>query len=216
MLYWHPTDGIPGAAEVAPGKRHDIPGELDCRACHGSTRPGPLGFNALQLSTDRDPNAIHGEPLAPGMITLATLEARAPALAGAPRDRSPNRRGSRPAIRGRARSSATSRRTAGPATTRSGETTYRRPVAEAQRSGADGDAVAARAARSGHDLAGARAARRHEPHAERRARPTRAPCSYRMRSRRPSSQMPPLGTVLRDEKAIAAIEKWMATDLVKK
>src|SRR5204862_535183 len=36
-------------------------------------RPGPLGFNALQLSTDRDPNAIHGEPLAPGMTTLATL-----------------------------------------------------------------------------------------------------------------------------------------------
>ena len=39
---------------------------------------------------------------------------------------------------------------------------------------------------------------------------------YRMRSRRPSSQMPPLGTVLRDDKAIAAIEKWIATDLVKR
>ena len=38
----------------------------------------------------------------------------------------------------------------------------------------------------------------------------------RMRSRRPSSQMPPLGTVLRDDAAIAAIEKWIATDLAKK
>ena len=35
----------------------------------------------------------------------------------------------------------------------------------------------------------------------------------RMRSRRPSSQMPPLGTNLRDEKAIDAIAKWIAADL---
>jgi hypothetical protein len=35
----------------------------------------------------------------------------------------------------------------------------------------------------------------------------------RMRSRRPSSQMPPLGTVLRDDQAIAAVSKWLATDL---
>ena len=70
-----PDAGLHGVAEVAPGKHHDIPGIADCRACHESGRPGPLGFNALQLSTDRDPNAIHGEPLAPGMITLATLQA---------------------------------------------------------------------------------------------------------------------------------------------
>jgi hypothetical protein len=34
-----------------------------------------------------------------------------------------------------------------------------------------------------------------------------------MRSRRPSSQMPPLGSVLRDDKAIDVISKWIATDL---
>jgi hypothetical protein len=33
----------------------------------------------------------------------------------------------------------------------------------------------------------------------------------RMKSRRPSSQMPPLGTVLRDDEAIAAIEKWLTS-----
>ena len=38
----------------------------------------------------------------------------------------------------------------------------------------------------------------------------------RMRSRRPSSQMPPLGTVIRDEEAIAAVAKWIATDLAKR
>jgi hypothetical protein len=35
----------------------------------------------------------------------------------------------------------------------------------------------------------------------------------RMRSRSPSSQMPPLGTVLRDEKAVAALSEWIAGDL---
>jgi hypothetical protein len=32
----------------------------------------------------------------------------------------------------------------------------------------------------------------------------------RMRSRRPSSQMPPLGTVVKDQEAIDAIERWIA------
>lgn len=35
----------------------------------------------------------------------------------------------------------------------------------------------------------------------------------RVRSRRPSSQMPPLGTVLRDETANAAVGRSIATDL---
>jgi hypothetical protein len=33
----------------------------------------------------------------------------------------------------------------------------------------------------------------------------------RMRSRRPSSQMPPLGTVVRDDEAVAAVQKWIET-----
>jgi len=35
----------------------------------------------------------------------------------------------------------------------------------------------------------------------------------RMRSRRPSSQMPPLGTVLRDQAAVDAIVEWIRADL---
>jgi len=38
----------------------------------------------------------------------------------------------------------------------------------------------------------------------------------RMRSRRPSSQMPPLGTVLRDEQAIEAVTRWLAADLARR
>ena len=48
------------------------------------------------------------------------------------------------------------------------------------------------------------------------AAPDASAMLVRMRSRRPSSQMPPLGTVLRDDKAIAAVSKWIATDLAKR
>jgi len=37
----------------------------------------------------------------------------------------------------------------------------------------------------------------------------------RMRSRRASSQMPPLGTVVRDQQAIDAIAEWIALDLAR-
>jgi len=33
----------------------------------------------------------------------------------------------------------------------------------------------------------------------------------RMRSRRPASEMPPLGTVLPDSEAIELVESWIAT-----
>jgi hypothetical protein len=54
-----PAEGIAGVAEVAPGKWHGVPGRDDCRTCHENGRAPVLGFTALQLSTDRDPNAPH-------------------------------------------------------------------------------------------------------------------------------------------------------------
>ena len=68
-----PDEGVPAAAGIGGGRTHSIPSTSECRACHDTRRTEILGFNALQLSTDRDPNAIHGEPLAPGMVTLQTL-----------------------------------------------------------------------------------------------------------------------------------------------
>lgn len=65
--------GIAGIAEIADGKRHSIPSVTECRSCHDSNRTEVLGFNALQLSTDRDPNALHGEPLTRDMVTVRTL-----------------------------------------------------------------------------------------------------------------------------------------------
>ena len=40
--------------------------------------------------------------------------------------------------------------------------------------------------------------------------PEQSAILLRMRSRRPSSQMPPLGTVVQDQHAIAAIGRWMS------
>ncbi len=68
-----PETGIPNVAEVAPGKRHSIPSITECRSCHDSARTEILGFDALNLSDDRDPNAPHAETLTPEMITLRTL-----------------------------------------------------------------------------------------------------------------------------------------------
>jgi hypothetical protein len=68
-----PAEGRVSSVEVAPGRPHRIPSTADCRACHVSSRVEILGFNALQLSPDRDPNALHAESLRPDMVTLSTL-----------------------------------------------------------------------------------------------------------------------------------------------
>jgi len=66
--------GSPNHVEIAPGVRHNIPGVIDCKACHeGQGRDVVLGFNALQLSPDRDPNAPHAEQFTSEMVNLKNL-----------------------------------------------------------------------------------------------------------------------------------------------
>ena len=202
-----PDGGVRGAAELALGKQHDIPGIADCRACHGDKRPGPLGFNALQLSTDRDPNAIHGEPLAPQMTTIATLDregrfspARPELVATPPRIRTsdPQTR----AVLGYFAGNC------GGCHNRSGEIAYDGPSLK-HSDILDGDAIAAAllAKPTTWQVPGQPdGASRMLSHAH----PEASAMLYRMKSRRPSSQMPPLGTVMRDEAAVAALERWIA------
>jgi len=69
-----PEAGSRNHVEISPGIRHDIPGIIDCKACHeGQGRDVVLGFNALQLSPERDPNAPHAEQVTPEMINLKNL-----------------------------------------------------------------------------------------------------------------------------------------------
>jgi hypothetical protein len=205
-----PEAGVSGIVEVAPGKRHSIPARSDCAACHG-TPVKPLGFGALQLSTDRDPNAIHGEPLAPGMLTLQTLvdeallsPARPDLVASPPRIRTESPR-TRAALGYLAANCGGCHDGSDAITANLPPLTF----AEMMR---DGDAVA-------ESLLGrpTRFQVQGVPEGESvvidPVRPEASALLARMRSRRPASQMPPLGTVVRDQQALDAIAAWVAADL---
>lgn len=203
-----PAEGISGIVEVAPGRRHSIPSTSDCVACHGSSKTGPLGFTALQLSNDRDPNAIHGEPLGPGMMTLAELIERrvlAPApthfIANPPRIQTSNSLtrsvlGYLAANCMMCHSGGTDGTPLGPSLSvrellqdadTAARTLVNRPSAWQVPGAADGHSVVV------------------DPGA-----PDLSALFVRLRSRAPSSQMPPLGTVVRDQQAVEAIRRWIS------
>jgi cytochrome c553 len=203
-----PAEGARDVVEVAAGRSHSIPGVADCTACHGTKNPGPLGFNALQLSTDRDPNAIHAEPVSSGMATLDTLNAAGllsparPELVWSPpriHTADPDTR----AILGYFSANC------GHCHNRSGEIGPDAPSLQYSDLVGDGDDVVRRLAvhRTDWQVPGQPegASVMLNPTA-----PERSAMVARMRSRSPSLQMPPLGTVVRDQAAIEAIERWMS------
>jgi hypothetical protein len=203
-----PEDGVRDAAEVVPGKRHSIPAVADCHACHESTRIEILGFTALQLSPDRDPGALHGEPLSPRDVTLRTLLDEG-LLHGAPSDLAANP----PRIQA---DSPTTRAVLGYVSTNCGAChTANGPLAslgldfrQRTRGPRWRDADLARLLhretkwqRPGADDEGTHAIEPGEPEI--------SAMLLRMRSRRPSSQMPPLGTVVADSDAVRLMTQWI-------
>jgi hypothetical protein len=71
-----PERGVAAAYVRTSGDvRHDIPGVLDCKACHQGRDSEVLGFELLQLSPDRDPLAPHATSN-PGDVDLAALAER--------------------------------------------------------------------------------------------------------------------------------------------
>ena len=199
-----PEEGLPGHIEVAPGKRHSIPSREDCAACHGSKRPVPLGFTALQLSADRDPNAIHGEPARAGLLTLKTLADEA-LISPAPADLAPRIRTADPATRavlgylvGNCSMCHNGR----------GEIAALAPVIRVPDLLEDADAVARTLASP------TRWQIPNVPEGQSRAvspgEPALSAMLVRMRSRSPSTQMPPLGTAVRDQQAVDAVAAWIA------
>ena len=201
-------EGVPGIVEIAPGRRHSIPSRSDCSTCHGTQRMGPLGFNALQLSNDRDPNAIHGEALAPGMLTLADLINQgllAPApthfIANPPRIRSSN-----PATRsvlGYLATNCMMCHNGGSDGTPLGPSLAMREMLE------DADTAARNLIDrpSAWQVPGASDGHSVVVHP---GSPDLSGLLVRLRSRAPSSQMPPLGTVVRDQQAVEAIGRWIS------
>lgn len=204
-----PPEGLTAVAEVVPGKWHNIPSHDECRACHDSGRTEALGFGALQLSADRDPLAPHAEPVESGMVTLDTLIADG-RLRGLPARAATTP----PRIAGR---TATERAVLGYLSTNCGSCHNRRSsiaslglflkysLATADTCGPD--AVTTTLDRAGHwqvPEAPEGASRIVAP-----GQPARSALHRRATSRRPSSQMPPIGTVVADREALALVQQWI-------
>lgn len=185
------TEAVRGGAtthEVMPGVAHRVPSEGECRACHGNGASPVLGFTALQLSPDRDPNAVHREPgtldvnalIASGQLRGLPTFARSLRIAGSPRQR---------AALGYLH-------------------------ANCGHCHRDEGAVASvglvLAQPTALDTVIAKPSKFMAPHA--RVAPGDADHSVvvaRMRSRNPIEQMPPLGTQLVDETAVQLIATWI-------
>ena len=208
-----PETGIADVIATARGKRHSIPGLADCNACHRSSIAVVLGFNALQLSDDRDPLAPHAEPLGPEAVTMRSLvetdrlHPPRPDLALHP-----------PRIR---ESDPTARAALGYLSANCGGChNDRGPLArlglvllhDVARDGAGAGTAPEPAHVTAVDAAGryvlpgapADSSRIVAPGA-----PERSVLFHRMRSRRPSSQMPPIGTAIADDEAAELVRRWI-------
>jgi hypothetical protein len=68
-----PEKGRRNAFALGGGRSHAIPGTMDCKVCHQGGPVEVLGFSALQLSPARDPRALHAEAAGPAGVDLDYL-----------------------------------------------------------------------------------------------------------------------------------------------
>lgn len=201
--------------EIAPGIRHDIPGVYDCKACHeGTGRDVILGFSALQLSDDRDSLAPHSEEITPEMITLSGLVERgvfknlgegtyahAPAIKAA----TPRARASLGYLWsncGGCHNASDPLASVGMILKLPLDSMFaNRPV----------DLPTVIACRSTYQIPGLPEG---ESYRVLPGDPTKSSLVFRMGSRNPIRQMPPLGTKIVDVKALELISEWVSEDLV--
>jgi mono/diheme cytochrome c family protein len=213
-----PEAGIPNAAQVAPGKFHSIPSIADCQACHVSARVEVLGFDALQLSDDRDPLAPHAEPLTREMLTLRKLMdenliiPKRPELAATP----PRIDAATPQARaalGYLSSNCGSCHNRESSIASLGldlkHIVHGSGVRDRRYSAQCPAALATTAGKRGHWVV---------PEAQDESRiinpgkPESSALIRRVKSRRPISQMPPLGSVLVDRTAVDLLTSWVQSD----
>jgi hypothetical protein len=199
-----------GARVALANGVHEVPRESDCRACHEGRSSRVLGFNALQLSSDRDPNAPHREAVPRDAIDLDELIASG-VLKGLPKDalRTP------PRIAG---SSARERAALGYLYGNcSGCHNAEGPIASL---GLNLDQTIASDKMQRALLTTVRVPSAFAiPNTEgtERIKPGHAEASalaYRMSTRFAASQMPPLGTRLVDDEALELVRNWISNDLV--
>lgn len=205
-----PERGLRGVLPLAGGVRHDVPSRTDCQACHEG-RPGAvLGFNSLQLSQEPDPLAPHREAPPPGAVDLVELARRGlvehlpVALLERPPRIQATTQTERAALGYLFGNCSGCHNSAGPLA----------PL------GLDFDPALAPSEHAPRASAtsvgqvsqfrppGAKPWLRIAP-----GRPEDSLVAFRMRSRNPAEQMPPLGTHLVDREGLALIERWISEDL---
>ena len=199
-----PERGRRGAFPLEGGRSHTIPGISDCKVCHQAGRGEVLGFSALQLSPDRDPDALHSETAGVDLDDLV----EAGLLVGLPdwMRKAPPRIEARTAIErvalgylhgncGHCHNDQGPLRTIG---------LYLRHVAGTPVEPAIATAVG-RPVRKPAPGQSPEAVLRIEP-----KHPERSALAERLASRYAALQMPPLGTELVDREAAALIVQWIA------
>jgi mono/diheme cytochrome c family protein len=206
-----PERGIPRSVVIRDGVRHGIPSRGDCKSCHEGSPARILGFGALQLSADRDPNAPHAEALPDDAVTLRTLVERglvrglpSHLTAGTPRiaARTPVARAALGYLHGNCSYCHTL----------SGELASLKFSLQYPFSAAfdDPPAMATTIGRVSKFVPSAWETAGERVHA---GDPDRSVLAFRMESRNPVAQMPPVGSRLVDQEAVALIRKWIAEDL---
>ena len=207
-----PARGTNLPVSAAPNGRYTVPARGDCLACHGATAVPVLGVSALQLSPDRDPLAVHGQPLRSGDADLRSLVAR-----GALRKLPPALLAQPPRI---AADTPTERAALGYLHANCGHCHNRSgnqvplPLTLAQ-SAAEPQASRMQALRSVVEAP----SRYWPPGMASQTQvvvPGQAQASVlalRMQSRQPQMQMPPLGTDAPDAEGLALITRWINHDL---
>lgn len=199
------ADGISKLpAEDAPGGIYAIPSVDDCRACHEGAAVPVLGVSALQLSPDRDPDAPNAEPAGAGDIDLTGLIGLG-LLRNVPAERA--------AVVPRvAATSAAARAALGYLHANCGHChNDRGPLADLDFTLAQETAGTASVARSLHSTIGRVADSVVEGRSTRivAGRPDESQLVIRMKTRNPYNRMPPLGTRIADDEAIALVDAWI-------
>jgi hypothetical protein len=205
-----PEEGAVVARNDAPGGRYVLPSRDDCLACHEGASVPVLGFSALQLSPDRDPLAPHAEPRRADDVDLSQL-----AATGRLRNLPPATLARPPRIAAR---SPVERGALGYLHANCGHChNDEGPLASldlplAQPVGVADHPARTLAALVGHDSRfrphGSAGAQRVAMHGD-----ATSVVVLRMRTGNRLARMPPLGTQVVDDEALALVERWIRQDV---
>ena len=206
-----PERGARGVRELSGGARHDVPSRNDCAVCHEGRRDVVLGFDALQLSADRDPLAPHREPLPDGAVDLPELVRRdlIENLPWAMLEAPPRLDAHSPVER-----AARGYLYANCGHCHNGEGPLAPLHLDFDRASLEGADAPWRPSAFGLD----QASKYLLPGASDSVRvagghPEESVLAFRMRASAPAARMPPLGTHRVDAEGVQLIERWIAEDL---